>query len=237
MTTEPNWIKILSTPATEAIEDSELEPILSAPPFVSLPGLFNARDLNDGKLNELKSDYMFRAGSLENITSAGAQALLALNIKTIFDLRSQRERTEAPEPDLPGIECLWYPSTQDDPTHPTKADVNAYRASTGGFSWNQMYLDIMKSHRDSFKAVFQHILEHPDKPFLFHCTAGKDRTGVLAALILGLANVDIEYINHDYALTRVGMEPARSFLMQKWKESDSDKGTPDKGKQAVVIFP
>lgn len=45
--------------------------------------------------------------------------------------------------------------------------------------------------------------------------AGKDRTGVLAAVILGLVGADADTINHDYCLTRIGTEPAREFLTKK----------------------
>lgn len=99
-----------------------------------------------------------------------------------------------------------------------------------------MYLDMLVSHHDSFKAVFEHILCHPDKPFLFHCTAGKDRTGLIAALIFGLAEVDLEYINHDYALIRVEVERVREFLMQKWKATNPGTDERSKNAQSAMRF-
>ena len=74
---------------------------------------------------------------------------------------------------------------------------------------------MLKSHQSAFKSVFQHIHDHPGEPFLFHCTAGKDRTGVLAALVQSLAGTPVSDIAHDYALTRVGIEPAKDLLKQK----------------------
>lgn len=78
-----------------------------------------------------------------------------------------------------------------------------------------MYSSLLDTHQPSLKAVLHHILEQPNKPFLFHCTAGKDRTGVVAAIILSLAGAPIEEIQRDYALSRVGIEPVREFLMTK----------------------
>ena len=49
-----------------------------------------------------------------------------------------------------------------------------------------------------------------------HCIAGKDRTGVAVALILGVAGVPPSYISHEYALTRIGIEPVREFLTNKF---------------------
>lgn len=46
-------------------------------------------------------------------------------------------------------------------------------------------------------------------------SAGKDRTGILAAIILDLAGADAETIDHDYNLTRIGVEPAREFLLKQ----------------------
>jgi protein-tyrosine phosphatase len=48
-------------------------------------------------------------------------------------------------------------------------------------------------------------------PAVFHCAAGKDRTGLLAALLLGALGVDDEIIVHDYALTRAGMDRIRAW--------------------------
>lgn len=228
---------ILATPATQPIDSNTVESILGSPPFISLPGLFNARDLSDDTLTNLRSSYIYRSGSLENITSSSAQAFLALEIAHIFDLRSERERQSAPEPNLPGISVSWHPSTYDDPTNPVQITSTTYRDAGGEYSLLQMYLDMLASHRDSFKAVFEHILHRPDKPFLFHCTAGKDRTGLLAALVLSLAEVDLDYINRDYALTRVGVEPVREFLMQKWRATNPNEDAKSKETRSAIRFP
>ncbi|KAK4631257.1 hypothetical protein CLAFUW4_02472 [Fulvia fulva] len=78
-----------------------------------------------------------------------------------------------------------------------------------------MYALMVKTHQPIFKAVFQHMLDRPGEPFLFHCTVGKDRTGVLAALIQSLAGTSVSDIQRDYALTRVGIEPVKGLLKQK----------------------
>jgi len=87
------------------------------------------------------------------------------------------------------------------------------------------------SHKDVYRAILLHIRDHPDRPFLYHCLGkysfiskadgqgGKDRTGVISALILYIAQVPLDTINLDYILTRVGVEPARAALAQKAKEA------------------
>lgn len=50
-----------------------------------------------------------------------------------------------------------------------------------------------------------HIRDHPNKPLVVHCTAGKDRTGVIIALLLSIAGVDDKAIAEEYALTDLGL--------------------------------
>lgn len=67
----------------------------------------------------------------------------------------------------------------------------------------------------AFGAVLRHIMDKPAEGCLFHCTAGKDRTGLMAAILLKLAGIDDEAVCRDYALTRVGREPAREMIMAR----------------------
>ncbi len=50
-----------------------------------------------------------------------------------------------------------------------------------------------------------HLANEPEKSLIVHCTAGKDRTGVLCALILSLCGVDDDIVAHEYSLTDVGL--------------------------------
>jgi len=71
---------------------------------------------------------------------------------------------------------------------------------------------------ESFKIIFQYIL-HENQPFLFHCTAGKDRTGVLGMLFLLLAGVDKHTIGKEYELTTVGLKPDHPLLKSRFIET------------------
>ena len=50
-----------------------------------------------------------------------------------------------------------------------------------------------------------HLANEPQKPLIIHCTAGKDRTGVICALVLSLCGVDDEVVAHEYSLTETGL--------------------------------
>jgi len=79
----------------------------------------------------------------------------------------------------------------------------------------ELYSQILDHGGPAFGAVLRHIKDRPAEGCLFHCTAGKDRTGLMAAILLKLAGIDDEDVSRDYALTRVGREPAREMIMTR----------------------
>lgn len=76
------------------------------------------------------------------------------------------------------------------------------------------YKTIADEGAKSYSMIAKQVLEQPDKGFIIHCTAGKDRTGVLAVLLLELAGVPEEYILKDYDLTNMGLGSWLDNLMQ-----------------------
>jgi protein tyrosine/serine phosphatase len=78
------------------------------------------------------------------------------------------------------------------------------------------YLAILHSHQDIFRQILLDLayLKDPSSAILLHCTAGKDRTGVAIAMLQSLAGCSDEGIASDYALTRIGVEPAREHLIK-----------------------
>lgn len=96
----------------------------------------------------------------------------------------------------------------------------------------ELYSQILEHAGPAFGTVLRHVRDRPENGCIFHCTgmhaahrmhelrtdevpAGKDRTGVLAAVLLKLAGVDDDIVAEDYALTRVGREPAREMVMAR----------------------
>ncbi|KAL9713129.1 hypothetical protein Ac2012v2_004370 [Leucoagaricus gongylophorus] len=79
----------------------------------------------------------------------------------------------------------------------------------------ELYSQILDRGGPAFASILRHVRDKPNEGCLFHCTAGKDRTGIIAAILLKLAGVDDESIAEDYALTRVGREPAREMILAR----------------------
>lgn len=106
----------------------------------------------------------------------------------------------------------WYTSAQSSssklPFAYSEGFVNAYRDIA-------THATIADKSRAAYPTILRHIIDRPDEPLVFHCTAGKDRTGVLAALLLRLAGVDDETIAWEYALTEPGLGSWRDLFIER----------------------
>ncbi|EIW76320.1 hypothetical protein CONPUDRAFT_43480, partial [Coniophora puteana RWD-64-598 SS2] len=206
----------------EALDPVYVAETLSKPPFVQISGVANVRDLGSypsstpGKM--IKPGYAFRAAEISSVTPEGIEQMKALGITIIFDLRSDPEmkKYNTPIPTIDGIDVLHNPvfKTADYSPETMAERYDLYALATTD-AFMKLYSQILNKGGASFNRIFRHILSNPDSPFIFHCTAGKDRTGIVAALILKLCGVSDDAIAHDYALTRVGREPDREKVLKR----------------------
>lgn len=75
---------------------------------------------------------------------------------------------------------------------------------TEGFT--RAYISILEAAATtSYRTILLHLAHEPEEPLIVHCTAGKDRTGVICALVLSLCGVDDETVANEYQLTECGM--------------------------------
>jgi hypothetical protein len=162
--------------------------LLSSDPFVKTPGSFNARYLtsrlpllqtDESSESSIREKYIYRSGALSHLRPEGIEAIKALGIKDIFDLRSEKERDSEPDPSIDGIEGHWHPNTKDNitiiPDTEIQADgtVKVSSMSPGRveliIQFEDNYLVLLISHKDVYRAILLHIRDHPDRPFLYHC--------------------------------------------------------------------
>lgn len=95
--------------------------------------------------------------------------------------------------------------------------------STQGF--DKAYGDILEQGaQGSYRKILLHIANEPEKPLIIHCTAGKDRTGVICALLLSLCGVDDETVAKEYELTETGLASAVPKIMAHLEEIPFLKG-------------
>ncbi|KAL4982047.1 protein-tyrosine phosphatase-like protein [Aspergillus falconensis] len=207
---------LIATDIATALPKDAVTEIISQTPFASVPGIFNLRDIS-GATSPLypfpailRSGLVYRAGApASTFTEEGVSALNILGIKKIFDLRQVNERSKNPSPVIDGVEIVWIPYAEGVPRAAPVRDLEGSMEEVV-----EMYMGYLETHAPIYKAVFEHIRDEPETPFLFHCSAGKDRTGVLAALIHRLAGSPDEALILDFTLTRVGLEPGRAALLK-----------------------
>jgi len=136
-----------------------------------------------------------RSASLHRLSGEGIEMLAAHGVGTVVDFRSTMEREREVTPDLSahGIRVVHAPVFEQD------ASPVALEPEFPGFA--KVYERMLEMGRSAYRSLFEVIAEAPTG-VLFHCAAGKDRTGVAAALALDLAGVPEETILDDYSVSR-----------------------------------
>jgi protein-tyrosine phosphatase len=165
-------------------------------------GCLNVRDLGghpteDG--GETRFGVYVRADNVERLTDTGWRALVDYGVRTVVDLRLAAERTAAPPDGLPVV-ALHRPLVPDF-GHPDWEEINAL--SLGAVppdSTRVVYTEFLERYRDRFGEAVSTIATADDGgAVLFHCMGGKDRTGLVTALLLRLTGVEREAVAADYA--------------------------------------
>jgi protein-tyrosine phosphatase len=185
---------------------------------LTFDGCVNFRDLGGYRTGdgfEVGWRRLFRADGLHKLTEADRAQLVGLGVATVIDLRTvdeaeQRGRFPVAEVpvryvDLPLFDVL-----------PTTDEMSSWReASYVAARYGLMVTDGAPALTGAFAA-----LASPDSlPAVFHCSAGKDRTGVLSALILAFLGVPDETIVADYALSGPAMERLLEQLKTEYPDS------------------
>jgi protein-tyrosine phosphatase len=182
---------------------------------IPLEGTPNFRDLGGYavKGGVVKSGRVFRSGTLEKLTEKDLETLQKLGIKTVVDLRTQFEVDRAPDKLPKGVRYLHLPIGKDEDVKKyfepkTAADVDAL-LKPGGFIGKdkQPGYDNTIARGDSYAKLMDLLTNPEHHPIVFHCTAGKDRTGVAAAVLLWTLGASDDTVAADYTLTDKYFKP------------------------------
>ena len=142
---------------------------------------------------------LLRSGGLQNLTGSEWERLKGFGICTILDLRSQAEIVAAPDQVPEGITWLHCP-LQTEQIDSKDISGSALKAFTD--SLTEGYLNIVKNNGRLLAEALTALIEGLDRgAVLFHCMAGKDRTGVLASAVYYLCGIEKEDIIADYEVT------------------------------------
>ena len=158
----------------------------------------------------LAPGLLFRSGHQARASEADLERLAALGIATVVDLRRPSERRDQPSKRPPGFAATVIESAHDDggeAPHMTFLRTADLTPDSGRRFMTDVYrrLAFEPAHLDLFARYFR-ALGDADGPVLIHCAAGKDRTGLLAALTHHLLGVHPDDIVADYLLTNTAVD-------------------------------
>lgn len=163
--------------------------------FRFLGGIKNTEGKN------LKDSIFFRSANLHKLKKGSFRKFSDLRIKTVIDLRTDSEMSKHPDqlPDVVKFEHLAAFNDREDQLNQAKklvmkGKVNAKDAEKKMLDF---YRDYPVEHPEIIKEIIHNILGS-EAPVLYHCTAGKDRTGMISMLLLTILKFDKETIYQDY---------------------------------------
>lgn len=175
--------------------------------YIGLENTINFRDLGGLKTKDgrtVRKGFIYRSDNLSKLETADFGRFNALRIATVYDLRTDHE-IKGKEDHLPAnVHYLHTPVVQDN-----AGEIKGLkkRVLNGEITEQQakdmtarFYADAVTVNIGSVKDILKQITSS-NQPVLYHCSAGKDRTGIISALILSVLNVDRQVIVDDFMVS------------------------------------
>lgn len=172
---------------------------------LALEGACNFRDLG-GYVGHggqpLRWRRLFRADSLHQLTAGDLDALGGFGLRTVIDLRSNDEVAARGRIDWPTGDLAWHHLPMMDVLPPREE----FQQWVSPDVVAEQYMGILDRGRSAVTSALERLADEDAYPAVYHCMAGKDRTGILTAVVLGLLGVSDRDIVTDYTLSKHGME-------------------------------
>ena len=214
-------------------ETSQTKPGLK----IDIPSVPNLRDIGGYAVaggGRVRMGQLYRSTDLHHLQGNDVAAMASLRIRTIFDLRTEAERSAEPDVLPPGAElvvCDVLAGEKDAVpaallTLPSDPAVVREMLGDGKAAvlFEKAYRDVVSlpSALTAYRAFFEAIARDECRPALFHCTTGKDRTGWAAATTLLLLGVSGEDVMSDYLLTNRDLLPSLEPVYQRFRAAGGD---------------
>lgn len=205
---------------------------------IGLKGIFNARDLGGfpvGGGRRMKRGRLIRSDALRDLTDEDIRILTEdYGLRNVIDLRTPKEVWEKPDPEIEGVTRHSIPLIESGPAahkvEPEKTIVQLFRESIEavghdmGGAMKKMYEGLLtgKFTQKALAECFGVFLGCEEGSTLFHCTAGKDRTGLIAILMLDAFGADRKEITEDYLATNDFLRPQTQWIAREIAKHDDD---------------
>jgi protein-tyrosine phosphatase len=178
---------------------------------LKLSGCPNFRDAGGyatGDGGRLHWQRLFRSGHLANLSDEDCRAVEGLGLDLVIDLRRQDEQRREPSrlpPEVPVICADITPGSQASAIYANSRAIDSGEAMFGFMC--EINRQFVLSQTESYRAVFSAILDSGAERLLFHCSAGKDRTGFAVAMLHLALDVPAAALREDYLLSRRYYDP------------------------------
>jgi protein-tyrosine phosphatase len=207
-------------------------PVMVADRALHLQTASNFRDIGgyrttDGKW--VRMGLAYRSNGLEHLTPAELETLGTLGLKLVCDLRTDDERLHGPDRVAGGTASLVADVMADNPDPATKGPTAGagQPALDPVARLSPVYQGFVSlgSAQKAYHLLFERLADRQALPTVFHCTAGKDRTGWAAAVLLTLLGVPHATVLADYQLTDRYLDDAAAEAIRQQRYPSVDEVT------------
>jgi protein-tyrosine phosphatase len=205
--------------------------------LLPLDGGINFRDMGgyetvDGR--RVKWRHLYRSGTMTRLTPADHEHLATRGIRTVIDFRSKSEQSDEPN--------HWALASDSNYWSRDHEEVfgNIHEMAASGLASPEDAMQVMESgfrhlpfqQAHAYAEMFRR-LAASEVPLAFHCTAGKDRTGGAAALILSVLGVPRQSIVADFTMTERAVDLQKALVQRKPNPKFAHFAKLDEGTRAV----
>lgn len=171
---------------------------------INMPGVQNFRDLGGYKAaagKNIRWGMLYRSGEINHLQECSFKKLEHLGVKTIIDLRSNQELANV-SPLQKGFNVVHIPIATGSMDGILKdLQQKKIKGDTISRIIKKLYKELTIRYQPEYKKIFEVLLNKENYPIVFHCSEGKGRTDVIAALILTALGVNPDIIMEDYHLS------------------------------------
>lgn len=198
--------------------------VVAAERFLPLRSGLNFRDIGGyrtGDGREVRWGQVYRAGSLAGLVDADLAYLDQLGLGMVCDLRSPREVRRAPDRLPAGWGGAWVarPLSSQVGGREQARLLRQQRCELDKLLLRMYTQDILEENAQAIGDMFTRLAQAENRPALFHCAAGKDRTGVMVALLLALLGVPDETIVADYSLSNLAYGMIEQVMRRELRQA------------------
>jgi len=208
---DPNTHEVTAADVVATSTEQQLHELAGAAGRrIELVGLSNLRDLGGYPVaggRRLRWRTLFRSDAPRGLDAAGVAALAGLGLRTVVDLRTQAEVELAPS----GLAGLTVRTAH--------VPIIGGDLESLPLELDAIYRHMVDERGDAIAAAIKVLSGQNDLPALLHCSAGKDRTGVVVAVLLAALGVSDELIAADYALSSRYLDPGQTPVIGRLAEA------------------